>query len=135
MREAIKRRGRIYTIAIVAGVALGLALAVAAGALIGLSARTDDTERLAHEVQRVTEEIQASRAENVLSACREQNARHDAALGALDFLLAKAGRGVPAEQRQQLKQSRAFTAYLIEALVPKRDCKQRVKEQVGPTPG
>lgn len=116
----MKRRGRIYMIAIAAGIALGVALGVAGGVLVGLSARTDD--------------IQRSRAENVRSACLEQNARNRASLSALDTVLAKAGVGAGRERKEQLRQSRESTALLINALAPRRNCELRVKQLVGASP-
>jgi hypothetical protein len=124
MRDQQKRRGRLYLVAIAAGIALGVALAVAGGALIGLSQRQDDIERLAAEIQQ-------SRIESVLISCREQNQKHDATIETLDSVLDSARQGASSERREQIDRSRQSTVLLIDALAPKRGCELRARTLVG----
>jgi len=109
----------IAATALLAAVALAAALGAIGVAVLSGNERSED--------------IQASRAENVLSACREQNARHDATVTTLDQLLADAAHTASPARRRQLAQSRTSTVLLIDALAPKRDCLARVRELVGDT--
>lgn len=82
------------------------------------------------QVKQLVGRIQAERARNVLTSCVEQNARHDRTIATLDRLLLVAERPASAAQRAQIKQSRASTVLLIEALVPRQDCVARVRRLV-----
>jgi hypothetical protein len=116
----LKRRWQISVVSVIAGLAMAGAFAVAGAYLVGLSARTDS--------------IQASRAENVRANCTEQNERHDNTIRTLDSVLRDAKRRASPARREQLAQSRESTVLLINALAPKRDCEQRVREQVTASP-
>jgi hypothetical protein len=116
----VKLSGHVRIWATLAGVAVLFAAAALGAALFAVQLRQDD--------------IQDSRAENVLSACREQNGRHDASIAALDRILDKAGEGASPERLAQIRQSRTSTVLLIAALAPKRDCVQRTLRLVGKLP-
>jgi hypothetical protein len=73
-------------------------------------------------------QIQQQRAEAV--NCREQNARHDAAITELDRLI----RLLPLSRRARAVQGRDGTVALIEALAPKRDCSALVRRTVNDPP-
>jgi hypothetical protein len=70
--------------------------------------------------------IQASRADSIRRACVEQNERHDRTLRTLDALLTARAEGVSRARLERLKESRASTVLLIEALAPRDDCEKRV---------
>src|SRR5262245_9089180 len=76
-----------------------------------------------------TSQINKERARNTFNACAELNERHDDSIKALDTLLAKALKKDP-KRKAQIETSRASTVFLINALVPKRDCKALVAKQV-----
>lgn len=75
-----------------------------------------------------TGEIQDQRRDTIITACQEQNARHDATLEQLDVLISKIPKSDPRHDRAQ--QSRASTALLIDALAPVRDCEARARKFV-----
>jgi hypothetical protein len=70
--------------------------------------------------------INTERERNIVRACQETNARHDHTIAELDKLIAK----VPAARRKRAQESRTGTVYLIDALVPVRDCAALVRLQV-----
>lgn len=74
--------------------------------------------------------INDERERNVRATCEETNVRHDATIRQLDMLLAVRLRNASGEERRRIEQSRASTVLLIDALMPVRDCDQRVREQV-----
>lgn len=78
-------------------------------------------------------QIQQSRREATLSSCAEQNDRHDQTIATLDRLLAAAVKRDPG-QAARLKQSRASTVLLINALAPRRDCQKRAQRLVSIKP-
>lgn len=111
---------RLHRWAAVAAAAAVLASAALAAALYVVATRPSD--------------IQESRAANVLEQCREQNARHDAAVHALDRLLADAAQDATPRRQARLDRSRAATVLLIAALAPRRDCVRRTQRLVGELP-
>jgi len=93
--------------------------------LVGQNAqRSDETRELVHAQQ-------TSRESSVRVTCREQNDRHDQTIATLDRLLEQADRDATAQRRRQLREGRASTVLLIDALAPKRDCEQRVRQLAG----
>lgn len=101
-------------------VILALGVTTALGLYGLLNGETND---LAQENQDVIEAVQTSREDATRSNCEQQNSRHDDTIKNLDAGLA----AVPPDQRQQAAQTRAFTITLIDALVPKQDCDERVR--------
>lgn len=111
-----------------------------------------DTNRQADQAADTAAQIQRERARNVRSNCEEQNRRHDDSIGTLDRLVLerlthhRVAATLPAPQvevrlaaalkladppvRAQVQQSIGSTVLLIEALVPKRDCRALVARQV-----
>ena len=79
------------------------------------------------DTRSTTQQIQEERARNIRRACEEQNDRNRSSVTALDELLAqRPGNTSPG----RLRQSRASTKILIDALVPVRDCAALVEQQV-----
>lgn len=78
------------------------------------------------------DDIQASRAESIRLTCEQQNERHDRALAALDSIVARRLGDASPVERRRLQASRATTATLIVALVPREDCERRVRRLVEP---
>lgn len=70
------------------------------------------------------------RAEITYTTCIDQNGRHDKTIGRLDELLGKAAKDHP-ESAEALKQTRASTIFIIEALAPHQNCKQLVVDRFG----
>lgn len=81
-----------------------------------------------------TRQIQDERAASVLRSCQETNGRHDATIGALDELMARAGVGASYQRLVLLEQSRMSTVLLVNALAPKQDCKRLVSSRVRTKP-
>jgi len=136
MKDTLKRHIQTNVLATGAGLAIAGALAVTAAYLIGFSVRTDD--------------IQDSRADNVRSACRDQNERHDDVIGRVDRLLLERLTGRPVSpdttstevvrriaiavrknpDGKRLLESRKSTVFLIEGLAPRRSCGALVQRRV-----
>lgn len=76
-------------------------------------------------------QINQERARNVTQNCEDVNARNRASLQALDRLLAERSADASPEQ---IRRSRASTKVLIDTLVPRRDCRALVRQQVNPNP-
>lgn len=114
--DSKRARRKVVVVAVVAAVAVMLAFA-AAGFALWLNAGR-------------TQQIQDERAANILRSCQEQNQRHDAAIRALDQLIAKAQTTAGPAQVERMRQSRASTVLLIDALAPMRDCPALVTRQV-----
>jgi cytochrome c-type biogenesis protein CcmH/NrfG len=74
----------------------------------------------------LAEDIQANRVEFIRQECRDVNQRHDNTIMALDAVLEQAIRDHP-ERAERIAESRASTVLLINALVPVRDCDERVE--------
>lgn len=74
--------------------------------------------------------IQAERERNIRTNCVAQNERHDDAIAALDEVIATA----PLSRRARARQGRQSTVFLLEAIVPRRDCDVLVHRQVNPRP-
>lgn len=70
-------------------------------------------------------DVQEAREDAIRTTCQETNERHDNTIEALDDALDRAEHLHPA-QAEQIERSRTFTVLLINALVPKQDCEQRV---------
>lgn len=81
-----------------------------------------------HQSSGARDEIQQSRHEAVVRTCREQNARHNRTIKKLDSLIAREGN---AARGRRARQRRDSTVALIDALVPKKNCKQRADALVG----
>lgn len=97
----------------------------------GQQAQNDDTAALAERTARLTRTIQAQRANSIVTNCRETNRRHDNTIRKLDDLLADIP---PGPERDRAKANRAGTVLLIDALVPKMNCRERVTEALTPAP-
>jgi hypothetical protein len=88
-----------------------------------------------HDAVDAVDAVQEERARNVYLSCEETNERHDETLGQLDALLDRElDRVETPEERARIRASRTSTGLLIGALVPKRDCERRVREQVNVPP-
>jgi len=74
-------------------------------------------------------QIQTQRADAIRSNCRDQNARHDDTIHALDTVLAKYLKTATPQQAAQLRGVRSQNVLLINALAPKRNCETLVKQQ------
>lgn len=70
------------------------------------------------------DDIQAQRRASILTACREQNARHDDTIVKLDKIIADLP---PGPQKDEALQQRDGTVLLIDALAPKRDCEAQLQ--------
>lgn len=95
-------------------------------ALVGYGLLADQNGNRIDDNKQTISDIQQSRRDSVLISCREQNSRHDNTVKTLDGLISSS----PPERKTQARQSRAFTVLLIDALVPKRNCQQRVRQLV-----
>lgn len=82
---------------------------------------------LLNENGKRADEIQAERAAAVRASCEETNHRHDSTIAKLHELVA----AIPQRQRRLAAQrNQASTVALIEALVPRRDCRNVVAATV-----
>lgn len=79
------------------------------------------------KVSGLIDDVQQNRVEFITQECLDVNQRHDNTVDALNALLDKALEKHP-ERASQIEQSRESTILLIDALVPVRDCEERVKE-------
>lgn len=86
---------------------------------------------LADENAQVVKQIQDERANNIRSSCQDQNTRHDDTVAALDKLADRDLKqaDTPAE-KVRAQQTIDGTKALVDALAPKGDCEQRVRELV-----
>ena len=92
-----------------------------------------ESVRRSHD-NRVLIQAQATqRAELTYTGCLDQNNRHDATIKRLDEILEKAITADPSRERA-LRQTRASTVFLIEALAPHQNCKQVVLDRFGFVP-
>lgn len=101
--------------------------------------RADEAKITAHrasvaarKAKQAAKEIQTQRVTNTLANCKDQNARHDHTIDALDKLIAMATKGIPPAQAAEMKRGRASTILLIDALAPKQDCERRVRMLTAP---
>lgn len=116
------RGGRLAVViaVLLAAFAIAGAFFAAGYALWSNASRTDDTARLAQQ-------IQDERAANILRACREVNQRHDATIHQLNVLV----NAIPdKDRRARARQNIAGTVALINALAPKHNCEALVDRQV-----
>lgn len=84
------------------------------------------------EARALADQIQQERARNMRDGCVAINQRHDDSITKLRVILEQtvaAGRS-----RERAEQGFKSTVFLIDALVPKRDCERLVREQVGKSP-
>lgn len=79
-----------------------------------------------------TKNIQDSRRTSIKEQCKDQNSRHDHVITALDVALAPRLKQGNPKQDAAILQRRVSTILLIDALAPKQDCDQVVKERVEP---
>ena len=109
--------------------ALSVAAAIVFAGLVLLQVVGDNSDT-AGQAKILAEEIQKERVRNIRATCEAQNARHDNTIAQLDELISEA----PPERRARARQNRDGTVVLINALVPKRDCREVVKQQAAATP-
>jgi hypothetical protein len=100
-------------------VSMGLTTGVPGTPLRGL---IGENRARATEAKRLAEAIQVQRAASLRLLCTEQNGRHDRTVRELDRRLALAVRMASPSRARRIRESRAFTVALIEALAPHRDC-------------
>lgn len=79
-----------------------------------------------NETRRRASEIQRERYQVTLRNCKDQNARHAATIRALGEIINK----LPPDQKPQAERGVANTVLLLNALVPKRDCRQVAKDAI-----
>lgn len=92
-----------------------------------------DARRVAAQTRALSHQIQRERARSVRATCAEQNARHDGAIATLAAIDRQLRMASP-QDRAQLRAYRRFSASLIEALAPRRDCADLVTRTVGQPP-
>lgn len=146
-RTIDRLRHRLWVVAGILAVAL-VVLGIAGQSILRDQAQGRETDREQFaQLAQVVDDNQQARLSSIRDSCEATNARHDAALLALDTLLLRhltGGRvdpGLPAwevrrrlraairragETGRQVQQSRDATGFLIRALVPKRRCDQVV---------
>lgn len=91
----------------------------------------DDTAQLVRTTARLAAQIQQQRRSTVSMNCRDQNGRHDATIGKLDEIIA----GLPeGPEKDRAVANKASTVLLIDALVPKRNCRRVLDETTSPVP-
>jgi formaldehyde-activating enzyme involved in methanogenesis len=74
----------------------------------------------------LAEDIQQNRVSFIRDECEDVNQRHDNTIAALDAVLKQAIEDHP-ERAERIEESRTSTVLLINALVPVRDCDERVQ--------
>lgn len=79
----------------------------------------------------ISQQIQG--AEITFTTCLDQNSRHDKTIDRLDQLLARAVKTNP-ERAREIRQTRASTIFIIEALAPHQNCRQLVLDRYGFVP-
>lgn len=129
--EATQQRERVdHLFTLYRFVAIGLAV----GALVGLGGGALAFVRMGQVVDDVKDAqtaVQAERYRNVLLNCAQSNERHDSTVRVLDSRLAVAQQAAKPAQIKQLRESRAFTVALIDALAPRRpNCGAYARAQV-----
>lgn len=107
---------RVY--AILAGIVF--ALFVSGAIFTALLVANADRSR---ENQALVEQINSERARNIRVDCVDVNERYSHSIAVLDRVLAQ----LPPERRRRARDSRRFTAALIRAVVPQRDCDRYVR--------
>ena len=85
---------------------------------------------LSRESKERAGEIQKQRYQFVLEACQDQNARHDLTIHRLHTLVNELTDGAKTNARA----SERSTIFLINALVPRKNCKKAAKAAVHPPP-
>ena len=110
-------RTRLIFLGLVVLAALMFAGAVAVRVISSNSDTAVDAKALAVQIQK-------ERIRNIRATCEAQNERHDNTIAQLDELISEA----PPERRARARQNRDGTVVLINALVPKRDCRKVVKQ-------
>ena len=85
------------------------------------AAAVERSAQLKVEAEHRAAEIEESRRDVLIRACREQNVRRARTIRELDRRLA----ALPPESRDRARESRDFTLALIEQLAPHRDCVKR----------
>lgn len=120
--------------------------------MVVVSGTVVDTKSQADEATDTTAQIQRERARNIRSSCQAQNKRHDDSVDTLNRVVLERLTGKPAPivmtsaeikirlaaalkladppVRKQVQQSVGSTTLLIEALAPKRQCDDLVRQQV-----
>lgn len=78
--------------------------------------------------------VQNERAQTILRACRQQNDRHAATVSELDSLLAKAKQHASPARLKQIRENRASTVLLIDALAPYQNCQRVLAQATSNTP-
>lgn len=96
------------------------------GILLAMAAVTVGVVRSQQAIDRINSE----RSHNTLVACLDLNQRHDDTLDEIDRLVAKAKKKSP-ERAKQIEASKGPTVLLIDALAPKRKCKELAAKAVG----
>ncbi len=105
------------------------ALARASGAVNRSNGAADRAEialRNVTSTRALAQAIQAERRQTILRDCQETNARHDATIRQLDQLIATSVRHAKTGGGSRIKQSRAPTTLLINALAPTQNCGQLI---------
>lgn len=92
---------------------------------------SSDTAKLARRTAELARSIQAQRVNSVLTNCQDQNTRHDNTLTKLDAVID----GMPeGPDKARAKANQPSTVILIDALVPKRDCRKVLDDALTPAP-
>lgn len=97
---------------------------IVCGGLWGFHQADAQRDEIEAQAIRSDQRIQESRRDAVIISCRQQNERHDRTIRQLDRNIAGLPRG---PERLRARQRRDSTVSLIDALVPKTDCKQRAE--------
>jgi hypothetical protein len=87
-----------------------------------------------YESDQRSDAIQSHRAEITLEACLTQNSRHDATEAELNRLLAQRLEAGGPDEAARAKASRDSALLLIDALAPRMDCHEFVRERFGYVP-
>lgn len=112
--------------------------------LYGAYHLSQENHKRAAEAVVLAQRIQQQRVENIRNNCVDQNIRHNNTVEALGTLYDGAAIKIreddstPVQNKQaqlrQLREGQARTTFIIDSLVPVRDCEALVKDQTGQDP-
>lgn len=113
----------LVTLSLVAGGALTYA-----GFTLGSEA--GEAVKVSVDARRLAEEVQIGRAQATRDSCQDQNGRNKNFKNTLSTLIETFPSG--SRRRTRAEEEKAQTILLVDAIIPERDCEQRVAAVVGP---
>lgn len=113
------------------GFALVVIVVVLCGSLAAEAFLIAENRENADEAQQVARDIEAGVERSLRVTCESINMRHDRAISELNKQIDKLRPSLTDEEIERVERSRDANVALIDALVPKRDCPEYVRQQLG----